>query len=169
MPILTMAVTEQLVVEVDVLTEDVLDVHEGMTVELIQNRRNGDVRFQGTVTNIDEMAHETQSALGLTEQRVKVTVEPQQGITSLHAGYAVDVRFTTLQQEHQLAVPKVALYPWNGGDAVFVVRNGRANVQSVTTGVETTDVVVVSKGLQAGDQIIKNPQLEGLQDGKRVK
>lgn len=168
-PILTMVATEQLVVEVDVLTEDVVDVHAGMTVELTQNRRTGDTQFQGTVTRIAEMAHETQSALGLTEQRVTVTIELDKEVTTLRPGYAVDVRFIIAQQENQLAVPKVALFPWKDGDAVFVVRKGRVDVQPVITGLETADVVVVKKGLQAGDQIIKNPQLEGLQDGKRVK
>ena len=150
------------------LTEDVINVTQGSKVRLIQERRNGDYEFSGTVKEIAPTAIEKVSALGLTERRVKVTIQPEEQIPELRPGYALDVKFTVLEQENKLAVPKTSLFPYEGGDAVWVVRNGKAVIQTVIKGLKTDEKVVIEEGLKAGDKIIKNPQLEGLEEGKRV-
>ncbi|NSL52336.1 efflux RND transporter periplasmic adaptor subunit [Calidifontibacillus erzurumensis] len=169
-PLMTLSDDNNLEVEVYLLTEDVINVKEGMIVELIQKRKNGDYSFKGQVKSIAPAAEEKISALGLTEQKVKVTVVPDQKESpELRPGYALDVVFTTLVQENKLAVPKVVLFPTeNGGDAVWVVKNGKAKMQEVKTGMETDELVVIEEGLKAGDLVIKNPQLEGLKVGKAV-
>ena len=51
---------------------------------------------------------------------------------------------------------------------LYVVKDGKAVIQKVKKGMETNELVVIEKGLKAGDQVIKNPQEEGLEVGKRV-
>ncbi len=168
-PLLTLTSNDELQVEVFLLTEDIISVEEGMPVTLIQKRKNGDLEFPGVVTAIAPAAEEKASALGLTEQKVKVTVKPEENeAPELRPGYALDVKFTTLEQENKLAVPKVVLFPFEDGDALWLVKDGKVTIQKVEKGMETDELVVIEKGLQAGDIVVKNPQLEGLAEGKAV-
>lgn len=169
-PLMTLTSNDELRVEVFLLTEDVISVEEGMTVTLIQKRKNGDLEFPGVVTAIAPAAEEKISALGLTEHKVKVTVAPEANkAPELRPGYALDVKFTTLEQENKLAVPKVVLFPYDDGDALWLVKDGKVTIQKVEKGMETDELVVIEKGLKAGDLVVKNPQLEGIKEGKEVK
>ncbi|MGI9951509.1 efflux RND transporter periplasmic adaptor subunit [Moorellaceae bacterium AZ2] len=150
------------------LAEDVLAVKTGMKVTLIQKRRDRDYTFQGTVKSIAPAAVERVSPLGLGERRVKVTIRPEGEVPELRPGYSLDVEFSVMEQEGKLAVPKTCLFPYEGGDALWVVRDGRAHIQKVEKGMETDELVVIEDGLKPGDIVIKNPQLEGLKPGKRV-
>ncbi|NLY43950.1 MAG: efflux RND transporter periplasmic adaptor subunit [Clostridiaceae bacterium] len=167
--ILTIDGTEDYDIKVYLLAEDVINVQEGMTVDIIQERKDQDYYFTGVVKSIAPSAVERVSALGLIERRVEVTVKPGEGKPELRPGYALDVQFTVLKQENKLAVPKTALFPYDDGDALWVVRVGRAKVQKVIKGMETDNLVVVEEGLQSGDKVVKNPQLEGIEEGKKIK
>lgn len=169
-PLMTLTSNDELQVEVFLLTEDVISVEEGMPVTLIQKRKNGDLEFPGVVTAIAPAAEEKISALGLTEHKIKVTIAPETNkAPELRPGYALDVKFTTLEQENKIAVPKVVLFPYEDGDALWLVKDGKVMVQKVETGMETDELVVIEKGLQVGDVVVKNPQLEGIKEGKEVK
>lgn len=168
-PLFTITSTENTEIEVYVLTEDILYVKEGTSVSLTQKRRNGDIQFTGVVQSIAASAEKKISALGIEEQRVKVVIMPQDEPVKLRPGYAIDVEFTILQQHNQFVVPKAVLFPYNNGDALFIVKNGKAVIRQVTTGLETNNDIVITKGLQVGDQVIDNPQAEGLKEGKKIK
>lgn len=156
-------------IETFVLTEDVIGLKEGMAVELIQERKDKDVVFEGVVDRIAPSAEDRISSLGLTEQRVKVTIKlSEKEEVELRPGYAVDVKFVTYKEENRLAVPKAVLFPYEDGEALWVVRNGKAMVQPIVKGLENDQEVVILEGLEEGDQVIKNPQLEGLKEGKRI-
>jgi len=168
-PIMKVFQNDMHLVEVFVLTEDVPGVETGMNVELVLENNDSDIKFEGTVTKIAPAAVEKMSALGLEEQRVKVTVEPDiPKNLELRPGYVLDVKFTTDQKENQLVVPKTALFPYKDGDALWVVRNGKAQIQPVKKGFENDRDVAIKQGLNKGDMVILNPQLKGLEEGKRV-
>lgn len=157
-------------IETFVLTEDVIGLKEGMAVELIQERKDQDVVFEGIVDKIAPSAEDRISSLGLTEQRVKVTIKlNNKEEIELRPGYVLDVKFVTYKEEDRLAVPKSVLFPYEDGEALWVVRNGKAIIQPIVKGLENDQEVVVLEGLEEGDQVIKNPQLEGLKEGKRLK
>ena len=157
-------------VEVFVLTEDVDDIKIGDRVILIQDKLDKDITFPGIVSGIAPSAVKKTSALGLEEQRVKVSILPEvpENIT-LRPGYALDVKFKTAEENDRLVVPKTAVFPYNGRDAVWVVRQGKADIQPITTGFENDTEAAVTRGLQKGDLIVLDPQAEGLKEGKRVK
>lgn len=156
-------------IEVYVLTDDVPGIAAGMEVALILKGNAPDTIHSGTVKNIAPTAVETVSALGLAEQRVKVIVDPAPSATGdLFPGYKLDVEFTLDKRENELVVPKTALFPYGEGDALWVVRNGKAEVQAVETGFENDREVVITEGLQEGDLVVLNPQLEGLKEGKKI-
>ncbi|MDX9872496.1 MAG: efflux RND transporter periplasmic adaptor subunit [Clostridia bacterium] len=155
--------------EVYVLTEDAAVLWSGMQVELIQDNKELDIIFPGEVEKIAPAAVEKTSALGLVEQRLKVSIQPQipAGLT-LRPGYALNVRFTIQERENALIVPKTALFPYESGDALWVAIDGKARIRAVKTGLENDREVIIEEGLTAGEKIILNPQLEGLKENAKV-
>lgn len=167
-PLLTLTSHNDFEVNVYLLTEDVINVKEGMNVKLVQKRKNGDYTFDGTVKGIAPAAEEKISALGLIEQKVKVSITPDGQAPELRSGYALDVHFTTLVQHNKLVVPKTVLFPYENGDALWVKKDGKAVITKVQKGMETDELIVIESGLKAGEKVIKNPQQEGLKQGKRI-
>ncbi|MGI5857942.1 MAG: efflux RND transporter periplasmic adaptor subunit [Tepidanaerobacteraceae bacterium] len=156
-------------VETFIPAESASSVIEGMKVKIVQGRKGEDVVFDGIVEKIAPTAVERISPLGLEEQRIKVTVKPEVP-KNLHLfpGTVLDVEFTTDKREGVLAVPKTALFPYEKGEALWKVEDGRAKIQPVETGFENDSHVVIEKGLVPGDLIILNPQLSGLKEGKKI-
>jgi len=168
-PLLHIFKTGSYKLEVFVLAADVASVRPGMAVDLILETKDGDHVFPGQVKRIAPSAVAKTSALGLEEQRVKVTIVwTTTGGVKLFPGYRMDAEFTTDQRKNVLIVPKVALFPYEDGDAVWLVQEGKAVIRPVRKGFETNRDVVVEEGLAAGDLIIINPQLEGLTEGKKI-
>lgn len=156
-------------IEVYLLADDVPGIAAGMEVALILEASAPETIHSGTVKNIAPTAVETVSALGLAEQRVKVLVEPATSSAGdLFPGYKLDVEFTIDKRENELVVPKTTLFPYGEGDALWVVRNGKAEIQTVKTGFENDREVVIAEGLQERDLVVLNPQLEGLKEGKKI-
>lgn len=160
---------ESYLVEVYLLTADVSRLRAGNEVELIQENKAKDILFKGNVERIAPSAVEKISALGLTEQRVKVTIRPQiPEELVLRPGFALDVRFTLDRQTDRLVVPKTAVFPFEKGNGIWTVENNKARVRAVRTGFENEKEVVIEEGLKAGDLVMLNPRQEGLKEGVRV-
>lgn len=168
-PLLTVFQPDNYQVETYVLAESLEGIHEGLAVQLRQKRQGEDLVFPGKVTGIAPTAVEQVSALGLEEQRIKITItpEPPPGVELL-PGTGLDVEFVTNRQEEVLAVPKTALFPYQDGEALWIVDKGQAKVQPVETGFENNSHVVITQGLKPGDLVILNPQQEGLKENKKV-
>ncbi|KXS47390.1 MAG: macrolide-specific efflux protein macA, partial [Marinobacter sp. T13-3] len=67
-----------------------------------------------------------------------------------------------------LQVPASAVFKRNGSQSVFVVRDGVANLQAITTGQSNGLTTAVTDGLGEGDQVVRHPGRE-LSDGDRVR
>lgn len=168
-PVMNLLQEGLLKVEAFVLTEDVDDLHTGIQVTVIQDKLDEDVTFSGTISAIAPSAVAKTSALGLEEQRVKVTVLPEvPANVILRPGYALDIKFKTAEEKNRLVVPKTAVFPYEDGDAVWVVRKGKAYIQTISKGFENNTEIAVLKGLKEGDFVVLDPQAEGLKEGKRV-
>jgi len=169
-PLMTVFQNDHYLVEVDVLTEDAVDIQPGMKVQLIQDNQKEDITFVGQVKKVAPMAEEKMSSLGLTEQRLKVTIDPAipAGL-HLKPGFALDVEFTLNEQKNVLVVPKTALFPYEDGEALWVVEKNIAQIRPVKTGFENKQDIVITEGLKAGDTILLDPQLEGLKEGVTIK
>lgn len=168
--IMTIVPRGEYLIKVYVLTEDAAKIKPGMEVELVLDNKEKEIVFPGRVEELAPSAIEKTSALGLIEQRIKVTVRaafPPE--LDLRPGYALDVHFTTQKQLNKLVVPKTAVFPYEGGDAVWVARENRARIQPVSLGLENDREVAIEEGLQPGELIILNPQLEGLAAGKKIR
>lgn len=169
LPLMNIFQQDKPAIEVFVRAADVQGVAVGMQVALLPDRRADGQIYPGTVQKIAPTAVETISVLGLAEQRVKVTVEPAaEKLPALFPGYKLTVEFTIAKKENKLIVPKTVLFPFEGGKALWVVREGKTAVQPVKTGFENDQEIVIEQGLVEGDLVLLNPRLEGIKEGKKI-
>lgn len=155
-------------VESYVLASEASAIKSGDSVEVIQDSSLGEQVLSGHVESIDPSAIERISPLGLKENRVKITILlPDE--SALIIGSTLDVRFTTHREADQLMVPKTALFPYADGEAVWVIRESKAQIQSVLKGMENEREVVILEGLASGDQVLLDTDLPGLKEGKTIK
>lgn len=167
--IMTVFTNEGYKIESYVLASDALDIKVGSPVQVIQETSTGHKSFAGTVSAVDISAVERISPLGLKENRVKITITLSESSPKVVLGSNVDVKFTTQEVGDQLMIPKTALFPYQDGDAVWLIREGKAVIQSVKKGLENDSQVIIEEGLADGDLIVQDPNLKELKEGKRLK
>jgi HlyD family secretion protein len=152
-----------------VLASDALDIKIGSSVQVIQAISAGNKSLTGKVEAVDPSAVEKISPLGLKENRVKVTILLTASSPAVVLGSTVDVNFTTLELPRKFLIPKTALFPYQQGDAVWVLQEGKAKIQSVKKGLDNDSQVIIEQGLSNGDIILQDPNLTNLKAGKRIK
>ncbi len=159
-----------LLVECMLLTDDADSVSTGEPVAIVWERRSGDAQYEGTLKEISSVAVGSISSVGLSEQRVKLLIEPGFSGSDTYPkdGYQVRVRFTTAKQT-ALAVPRSAIVKTDSGDAVYVMREGKAHLAHITTGMEAGDSVAVLGGLSPRDTVVRDPAGAGIGEGDNVK
>lgn len=160
---------KNLVIETFVLSEDIRYLSKGQQIRLIQESKEKDIEFTGVISAIAPNAVEKISTLGLEEQRVKVTVDPDLDEDVLiKPGYEIDCEFITGSKSDVIVIPKTSIFKDKDVEMVWVNENSKARIRTIETGFENSTDVVVTSGLQEGDHIILNPQAEGLDEGKKI-
>ena len=167
--IMTVFTNEGYKLESFVLASDALDIKVGSLVQVIQATSSGNKSFAGTVDEVAVSAVERVSPLGLKENRVKITILLAENAPNVVLGSNVDVKFTTVEVAGQLMIPKTALFPYQEGDAVWIIREGKATIQPVKKGLENDSQVIIEEGLTVGDLVLHDPNLKELKEGKRLK
>ncbi|TWH59427.1 HlyD family secretion protein [Desulfitobacterium sp. LBE] len=155
-------------VESYILAKEAPSTKAGDSVEIIQDTNLGNQFLTGTIENVDPSAVERISPLGLKENRVKVSVFLHSESTVI-IGSTVDIKFITHRAEAQLMIPKTALFPYQGGDAVWAVHEGKARIRPVVKGMENDREVIILEGLAPGEQVLLDTDLAGLKEGKKIK
>ncbi|NNU17555.1 HlyD family efflux transporter periplasmic adaptor subunit [Parvularcula sp. ZS-1/3] len=134
-------------------------------------RWGGDRVLNGRVRRVDPWAFTKISALGIEEQRANVLIEltdPEEGRVGLGHGYRVYVRIVADQRDDVLIVPTTSLFAHEGGDAVYVLREGRAVLTRVTKGLTNgLEAEVAGEGLE-GAEVVLYPDPD-LQNGDRIR
>ncbi|MFH1269110.1 MAG: HlyD family efflux transporter periplasmic adaptor subunit [Planctomycetota bacterium] len=172
---------EDLEVEADVLSVDVVDVPEGAPVRIYgpavgMRLADGKDYAEGTVTKIYPAGFTKISSLGVEQQRVKVIVRftPEdlkwlRRECDLGVGYRVRVRIITREEPNALVIPRSALVRGgNGKWNVYAIRGGRARTELVEVGILNDELAQVTSGLAAGDFVVRAPESE-LENGQRVR
>ena len=86
---------------------------------------------------------------------------------ALLPGAFVTVELALEQRGEGLLVPAEAVVPSVEGQAVYVLREGRAELQPVEVGIRTADSVEILRGLAAGDAVLTSNLLR-VRPGARV-
>jgi HlyD family secretion protein len=126
--------------------------------------------IKGKVVRVDPAGFLKVSALGIEEQRVRVTidfVDRFESWASLGHDYRVVVHVTTWSAPEALTVPVSALFRKGDHWAVFADDNGLAKTVPVSIGHRNNRIAEVLSGLAAGDRVVLHPS-DRIADGKRV-
>ena len=151
----------------DLLSTDAVRIAPGARVRV---DGWGGAPIQATVTRVDPAGFLKVSALGIEEQRVRTTVDFADGPEvwgRLGHDYRVIVHVTIWSSSDALTVPVAALFRQGDAWAVFAVRDGRAQVTSITMGQRNNRLAEVLSGLAAGDRVVLHPS-DRIKDGVRV-
>lgn len=162
-------IESDLEVVAELLSTDAVQIAPGDAV-IIDNWGGADV-LMGTVARIEPWGFTKVSALGVEEQRVKVTIafsSPFEDRAALGHGFRVETRIITWTDDAALTVPAGALFR-NGteGWALFVVRDGIAQLTPVQVAANNGLAAAIAEGVAEGDPIVLYPPA-GLEDGQTV-
>ncbi len=173
-PLLEIGHVEDLEVEADVLSVDVIHAEEGAAVE-IYGPAIGKVKVRGIVRRVYPGGFTKISSLGVEQQRVRVLIgfdpgDLQQLLARHHlgVGYDVRVRIFTAERSDALLIPRSALFRGGNGDwQVYAIVGGRAKIKEVKIGLINDEQVQIVKGLSQGEQVILAPE-SNLEEGTKV-
>ncbi len=144
-----------LVGEVD--ETDVLLVAPGVPADVELDAAPG-LRFEATVGTVDLLP--TASTRGGVAYRIRLAFRaPEPGPDGRppptpRPGMSAVAHLRVRTAVDAVAVPAAAVFTADGGDAVWLVRDGRAVRQSVTVGVQGEDLVQILAGLQPGERVV---------------
>ncbi|MDD4239179.1 MAG: efflux RND transporter periplasmic adaptor subunit [Desulfotomaculaceae bacterium] len=162
-----LAVTGQLEVKADILSDDLGEMQVGQKVSITAPVL-GQKKLEGEVKKIYPRAEEKQSALGVIQRRVPVIITlPEAGV--LKPGYEVRVAIETLSRKDVLVLPREAVRTMGDGHKeVMVVVQGQMQRRSVQTGLSDQENIEVTSGLESGEVVITDGGLD-LKEKAKVK
>ena len=155
-PVLTIVDTGQLGLLAEVDETDVLLVRAGLSASVELDAVTG-ATYDATVRSVDVLP--TSSARGGVTYRVRLGLgagrlgEGEPAPTPRPGMNAV-VHLRVREATDAVAVPASAVFSADGRDAVWVLRDGKADRVPVTVGVQGQDLVQIVNGVQAGDRIV---------------
>lgn len=167
---------EDLEIEIEVLSQDAVDIKVGDRVDVIVPT----VRHEplaAAVTRVEPRGFTKISSLGVEQQRVLVIAEFDPGVLDrfeqegyeLGVGYRLRVRIHTEDAGDVIVVPRSALFRGSGDRwQLFVIRDGKARLVDVEVGLLNDAEAQITAGVTPGELVILAPEA-GLADGDRVK
>lgn len=166
-PILELGDLGDLVVRADLLSRDAVRLRPGAVARI---SGWGGPDLAAAVERIEPAAVTRTSALGIDEQRVRVLLRLTGRAGDRQAlghGYRVLAGITLLTLPDTLAIPVGALFRSGPDWAAFVVRDGRAQLQTIALGERDGLHAQVLSGLEAGDLVIVHPS-DLVAEGRKV-
>ena len=148
-----------------VLAEDAMNIKVGDTAEC---RFSNGLVTEARVRFVSMVAQEVVSTIGLTEKRCAVELEPRELPEAIGAGYRAEITFLTNTVHDAFSVSAGSVIPIGTGSAVYVIRDGRALLTPVETGVRQGGRVEILSGLQENDQVISDPYDSRVQNKGKV-
>lgn len=152
---------------VDLISSDAVQVRPGNPVKI---GGWGGTELDGTVTRIEPFGTTKVSALGVEEQRVAVVIgidSPPDDRTGLGHGFRIEARIVIWQADDVVMVPSSALFRDAGDWSVYLLQDGRVQLEKVTIGRTNGQVAEVLDGLAPGDRVALYPPA-GLAGGQQV-
>lgn len=168
-------------VEVDVNENDIVKVNNGAEVNVEVDAYPKRI-FKGTVTNIANTANATASADQVTNFKVKIHIEEssytdlvkdkKEGYSPFRPGMTATVDILTQTKKDIVVVPISAIIvkkkseidektPKEEADkrqeAVFVYKDGKAELRAVTTGIQDNVNIEILSGVAKDEEIITGP------------
>ncbi len=162
-PIATVVKPNSVKVETQVTAEALAIMTTGMSVKIHARGREGDV-IEGKVVNLPR-------SLSSESHLAKVEIKPTGKISGLRAGMFAQVEVPVARHEEAVLIPPQAVHRETEGLAVYVALGDVVQRRGVEIGLSHEDVVEVTAGLEAGDEVIvyANGDLaDGIKINKKV-
>lgn len=172
--LLTIGDLNQLEVEADFLSQDVVKMQPGDPVEVYGPALGGNLGrgVSGAVDRISKAGFTKLSSLGVEQQRVSVIIRfedaTQESIVvrlkkerniELGVGFRVRVRVFTQSKDNALVIPRSAILRGaDGGWQAFAIVAGRVELRNIELGLMNDDEVEVVKGLVKDDLVVLAPE-----------
>jgi HlyD family secretion protein len=166
-PLIEIGDPRDLEVIADLLSIDAVQINPGAPVRI---DGWGGPPIQGKVTRVDPAGFLKVSALGIEEQRVRVTVDfadASEEWARLGHDYRVTVHVTVWNADRALQVPVAALFRKGDDWAVYAIRDGRARAVKVEIGHRNSRTAEIISGLDEGAQVVLHPS-DRITEGVRV-
>lgn len=148
-----------------VLAEDAMNIKVGDTAEC---RFSNGLVTDARVRFVSMVAQDVVSTIGLTEKRCAVELAPRELPEAIGAGYRAEVLFSTNTVHDTFSVSAGSVIPTGTGSAVYVIRDGKAMLTPVETGVRQGGRVAILSGLKENDQVVSDPYDSQAQNKSRV-
>lgn len=134
----------------DFLVDEAVRIKEGMPASI--ENKDLDLSIENlSVTRIYPKAVAKLSELGVVQKRVTITIGLPGGIDQLVLGTNVDVEITVEKKENVLLVPESAVFEKNRQYYVTVVENGQMIEKQIVKGLEDSDFIEITSGLNEGE------------------
>ena len=166
-PLIEIGDPADLEVVAELLSTDAVRVEVGSPVRI---DGWGGTPVTGRVTRVDPAGFVKVSALGIEEQRVRTTIdfgEPAATWARLGHDFRVIVHVVIWKADNALTLPVGALFRSGDSWAVFVVKNGRARLTTLSTGHRNSRMIEILSGLSVGDRVVLHPS-DRIRDGIAV-
>ncbi len=164
-PLFTVVDPQQVWVVAYINDIDMPKVHQGLPVEVTLPTYLA-TTYHGKITAIGPLA-KPRSELQSGARTVRVRIDLDEPMSHMIPGTEVNVDASVTLRSQALLIPADAVNENHQGRYVWVVRDGRANQQQITTGLTNYLAVEVLDGLTETDLIITAGQ-QDLQVGQRV-
>lgn len=154
---------------IDVLTHDAVKIKPG--AEVVIEHWGGKVPLTARVRRIEPAGFTKVSALGVEEKRTWIVADltdPPEKWIALGDNYRIEAGIAIWHADDVLKIPAGALFRHQNGWAVFLMREGKAELRPIEIGHTNGLESEVLSGLAAGDTIIVHPS-DQIADGLRVK
>lgn len=142
---------------VDFMVEDVQKIKVGMKGKIIDTKLGIDVDGL-IVEKLHPKAFETQSELGVKENRQTVELSLPNSVKDLAYGLEVDTQVMVEETRTALLIPKGAIYQQDFKKYVKVLEDDEVIEKEITTGIEVDKNIEVLEGLTEGALVILNYQ-----------
>ncbi|MET7472498.1 efflux RND transporter periplasmic adaptor subunit [Micromonospora sp. NPDC005222] len=155
-PVLTVVDIGRLGLLAEVDETDVLLVRAGVPASVELDAVTG-ATYDATVRSVDVLP--SSSARGGVTYRVRLDLGAgrlgeAEAAPAPRPGMNAVVRLRVREAADAVAVPASAVFSADGRDAVWVLRDGRADRVPVTVGVQGQDLVQIVDGVRAGDRVV---------------
>jgi HlyD family secretion protein len=161
--------SNDLEVEIDVLSRDAVKIHKGDMVLL--EHWGGVAPLRARVRVVEPSGFTKISTLGVEEQRVWVIadfVDPPEKRPTLGDAFRVEARVIIDEARDALKIPTSALFRMGTEPAVFLVTNRVAHQHKVKVGRQNGLEAEILEGLSEGDMVVLHPS-DQIQDGVRIR
>ncbi len=145
-PVVTIEAMQTVKIEMPISERDIVAVRPGHKA-LIQVDAYADEPFPGTVRRLGP-------TVDLSSRSGEVEIVLANPDYRLKPGMFAKVTLILAEREDVVIVPRDALRPAGAETAVFVVRDGMAYRQPVSTGLMNDTLVEIRDGLAAGDEVV---------------